>query len=220
MGTDKARVLVIGAGVNGSVVAAGLHDAGIDVTVLARGRRYEELQAEGIIIEDPFKHKRSITRIPVADRLAPDDLYDYVLVVVRKNQAAGLLPALAQNRSPNVVFMGNNVSGPGEFVQSLGRERVLMGAVYAAGKWEGDLIRAMVSRSIAAPFGEIDGSITPRLKRLAALLRQAGFKVELSRNIVDFQMTHGAGVALIASLVLKHGGDVTALARAGDDLRL
>jgi len=37
MDTDNARILVIGAGVNGSICAAGLYQAGIDVTVLAKG---------------------------------------------------------------------------------------------------------------------------------------------------------------------------------------
>jgi 2-dehydropantoate 2-reductase len=217
---DNARILVIGAGVNGSVCAAGFYNAGIDVTVLTRGKRYEELRDEGIVIEDPFKHKRSVTKVPVINRLDPNDLYDYMLVVVRKNQVADLLTVLAQNRSPNIVFMGNNLSGPDEFTRILGKDRVMMGAVYAAGKRDGSLIRAITSKSIAAPFGEVDGTITPRLKRLAGIFRQAGFKVETSTDIVDSQTTHAVGVALIGKLTIKHGCNASALARSGDDLRL
>jgi 2-dehydropantoate 2-reductase len=132
--TSRHRLLVVGAGVNGSVCAAGLHRAGIDTTVLARGRRYEELRSEGILIEDPFSHRRSITGVPVIGTLDPADCHDFVLVVVRKNQVADLLPVLAENRSPNIVFMGNNLSGPGEFIHSLGRERVMMGAVFGGGQ--------------------------------------------------------------------------------------
>jgi 2-dehydropantoate 2-reductase len=158
--------------------------------------------------------------VPAIDYLAADDVYDYVLVVVRKNQAAGALPILAQNRSPTIVFMGNNLSGPEEFIRSLGRDRVMMGAVYAAGKRDGNVIRAIVARSIAAPFGEIDGTITPRLKRLVEIFRRAGFRAEASTEIVDFQTTHAVGVALIGILTLRHGCDTHALAQAGDDLRL
>jgi 2-dehydropantoate 2-reductase len=217
---DNARILVIGAGVNGSVCAASLCNAGIDVTVLVRGTRYDELRDDGIVIEDPFKNKRSVTKVPVINRLDPNDLYDYVLVVVRKNQVADLLPVLSQNRSPNIVFMGNNLSGPDEFTRILGQDRVMMGAVYAAGKREGSLIRAMVVKSVAAPFGEIDGTVTPRLKRLAGIFRRAGFKMETSTDILDFQTTHAVGVALIGKLTLKHGCDTSALARSEDDLRL
>jgi ketopantoate reductase len=39
MASDNARILVIGAGVNGSVCAGRLFERGVDVTVLARGKR-------------------------------------------------------------------------------------------------------------------------------------------------------------------------------------
>jgi 2-dehydropantoate 2-reductase len=220
MSMDKPKILIIGAGVNGSATATELFSGGVDVTILARGKRFEELRAEGIVIENPFNQKRTVTRVPVIERLAPDNLYDYILVIVRKNQALELLPLLAQNQSSNIVFMGNNLLGPAEFVRLLGRERVMMGAVFAAGKRDGSLIRAIVIKSIASPFGEIDGTITPRLKQLADIIRQGGFKVKLSRNIVDTQMTHGVGVAIIAALVIKHGGDIRLLARSTDDLKL
>lgn len=125
----NVRILIIGASVNGSAVASCLHNAGINVTVLARGTRYEQVRDEGIVIEDPFKNTRSITKVPVINSLDPENCYDFILVIVRKNQALELLPVLAKNKSPNVVFMGNNLSGPEEFVKILGRERVMMGAV-------------------------------------------------------------------------------------------
>ena len=126
---DNARILVIGAGVNGSVCAAGLQQAGANVTVLARGQRYVELSEQGIIIENPMKNIRTVTKVPLIAALAPEDVYDYVLVIVRKNQVPDLLPVLAQNRSPNVVFMINNPSGPEVYTAALGRERVMLGFV-------------------------------------------------------------------------------------------
>ncbi|NJD57799.1 MAG: ketopantoate reductase family protein, partial [Anaerolineae bacterium] len=115
------RVLVLGAGVNGSAIAAELYRGGVDVRLLARGKRYEELCNAGVVIENPFNHKRKITRVPVIDQLSPQDKYGYVLVVVRKHQELDLLPLLAQNASPNIVFMGNNLLGPEEFVKALGK---------------------------------------------------------------------------------------------------
>jgi 2-dehydropantoate 2-reductase len=220
MNVKNIRILVIGAGVNGSAIASALFNAGMAVTVLARGDRYDQVRNEGIIIEDPFKNTRSIARVPVIKVLEPQDCYDFILVIVRKNQAADLLPVLAQNKSPNIVFMGNNLTGPEAFVKILGKERVMMGSVYAAGKRDGNLIRAIVIKSVAVPFGEIDGKVTPRLKQLVAIFQQAGFKAKPSTTIVDGQATHGVGVALIGMLVVKHGGDVKDLARSRDDLLL
>jgi 2-dehydropantoate 2-reductase len=217
---ENARILVIGAGVNGSAVATRLHNAGLDVRVLARGKRFEDIQTEGIIIEDPFSHKRSIARVAVINNLDPDDLYDFILVVVRKNQVAYLLPVLAENKSPNIVFMGNNLSGPEEFAKIINRQRIMLGTVIAGGKRDGDIIRAFTSTPLASAFGEMDGTITSRLKRLVKTLRAGGIRAAPSKDMIDSQMTHAVGVALIGKLTMKYQCDLRALARSTEDLRL
>ncbi len=221
MKTNRTRILVIGAGVNGSAIATHLFNAGLDVRVLARGKRYEEVHTEGIIIENPFNHKRSTARVLVINHLDPEDLYDFVLVVIRKNQVADLLPVLAQNKSPNVVFMGNNLSGPAEFAEIIDRQRIMLGTVIAGGKRDGNIIRAIVVTSLASiPFGEMDGTITPRLTRLIQTLRGAGIKAKASTEMIDYQMTHAIGVALIGNLTMKYNCDLKSLARSSEDLKL
>ena len=206
MASDDARILVIGAGVNGSICAAWLSKSDVEVTVLARGKRIAEIETNGIIIENALSHERTVARVRVIGELAPDDIYDYILVVVRRNQFAELLPTLAANRSPNVVFMNNNLNGPSEIVAALGPQRPMLGFVFAGGKRDGDLIRAIGPFDhgpIRTPFGEIDGTITPRLKRLVNLLNRAGLKSAVSTHIVDYLASHAAGVAAITPLALK-----------------
>ena len=81
--------------------------------------------------------------MPLIAALAPDDVYVYVLVIVRKNQVPDLLPILAQNRSPNIVFMVNNPSGPELYTSALGQKRVMLGFVFAGGKRDGSVIHAI-----------------------------------------------------------------------------
>jgi 2-dehydropantoate 2-reductase len=217
---ENTKLLVIGTGVNGSAVITKLVSVGLDAKVLARGKRYDEIKEEGIIIEDPFSHKRSVTKVPVINCLEPKDIYDFILVIVRKNQIADLLPVLAQNKSPNIVFMGNNLSGPNEFTKVIDKKRIMLGMVVARGKRDGDIIRAMVSTPMPSPFGEMDGTITPRLKRLVKILRSAGIKATASTNMIDIQMTHAIGVALIGKLTMKYNCDLARLARSTEDLKL
>jgi 2-dehydropantoate 2-reductase len=138
---QDSRILIIGAGVNGSICAVWLFKAGFDVTLLARGNRYEELVEQGVVIQDPFKATRSVTRVPVISELKADDCYDYILVIVGKNQVPDLLPVLARNRSDTVVFMVNNPSGPQLFTDALGKDRVMLGFVFGAGMREGSPFR-------------------------------------------------------------------------------
>jgi 2-dehydropantoate 2-reductase len=214
------RILVIGAGVNGSVCAVALHRTGFDVTVLARGKRLEELQQDGIEIEDPLKGTRTVTQVPVVDRLAPEDIYEYILVIVRKNQVRAILPVLAQNQSPSVVFMVNTVSGSDEWIAALGARRVMLGFVFAGGRREGSLVRAMRPRRGQTPLGEVNGTTTERLTRLVSILNRAGLKARAIPNMPDWLITHAAMVAPLAMLILKHGCDTYALARSNEDMKM
>ena len=214
---------MIGAGVNGSVCAERLFERGVDVTVLARGKRLAEIESNGIVIENPFSQKRRVAKVRAIGELAPGDAYDYIFVVVRRNQVAELLPTLAANTSPNVVFMNNNLNGPAQIIAALGSQRPMLGFVFAGGKRDGDIIRAMGPFDhslVPTPFGEINGTVTPRLTRLVNLLNRAGLRAKVSTNIVDYLATHAAGVAALVPFVMKHGNDIKALARSPEDLKL
>lgn len=51
------KILIYGAGVIGSIYSAKLYEAGIDITLLARGKRYESLKQNGVIINDDIMLK-------------------------------------------------------------------------------------------------------------------------------------------------------------------
>jgi len=210
---------VIGAGVNGSVCAELLFERGVDVTVLARGKRRAEIESNGIVIENPFNLERRVGKVSAIGELASGDTYEYILVVVRRTQVAELLPTRAANTSPNVVFMNNNLNCPAQIVAALGSQRPMLGFVFAGGKRDGEIIRAIgpFDHSLMpTPFGEINGTVTPRLKRLVALLNRAGLRAKVSTNVVDYLATHAATVAVLVPLVLKYKADIRALARSGE----
>ncbi len=223
MASDNARILVIGAGVNGSVCAAWLSKSGVDVTVLARGNRLAEIERDGLVIENAFSHKRTVARVKVIGELAPGDIYDYILVVVHCNHVASLLPLLAANRSPNVVFMNNNLAGPTEIVAALGPQRPMLGFVFAGGKRDEEIVKVIgpfKHTLIRTPFGEIDGTVTPRLKRLVDLFNRAGLRSEISTRIVDYLANHAAGVAAMVAAMATHGNGAKPLSHSRKDVRL
>ena len=161
------KILVYGAGVLGSLYAARLKESGHDVTVLARGRRFDEIEAQGIVLEHALKGTRSVTPVDVTRDLKPDDSYDLVLVVMRRNQVADVLPALAASRkTPLVVFMVNNPLGYGEWLKAVGRDRLLVGFAGAGGtRVEGVVYYHVVSPLLQpTTFGEPEGGVTERVE--------------------------------------------------------
>ena len=59
------RVLIIGAGVIGSNLAADLFSSGRDVTLLARGEWADTLEKNGLVIDPIFSPGKKKYRIPV-----------------------------------------------------------------------------------------------------------------------------------------------------------
>ena len=89
------RTLFFGAGPVGSVYAHLLHHAGVDVTVLARGERYDWLKENGLVLINEMTGERQSSRVNVVDELRPDDDYDLVVVSVRKNKLGPVFQTLA-----------------------------------------------------------------------------------------------------------------------------
>jgi 2-dehydropantoate 2-reductase len=215
------RLLFYGAGVLGSLYAAHCKLAGHNVTVLARVQRRAEIQERGIELHNAASGARYAVPMDVIERLDQDDVYDWIVVLMRKNQVGAILPTLAANATPNVLFMTNNAAGPDAYVQALRRDRVVMGFPGAGGAREHGVITYSLAKD-AQPttLGELDGAMTVRLGRIATTFEDAGFPVALSRDIDGWLKTHVALVSPIANALYAAGGDPRRLARTRDALVL
>jgi 2-dehydropantoate 2-reductase len=218
------NILVYGAGVLGSIFAARLRKGGHEVSLLARGQRLADLREYGIVLIDDLSGERQECRVNLVETLAPDDAYDLILVIMRKNQVADVLPILAANKhTPTVAFLGNNAAGPDAYVNALGSARVLIGFAGAGGGRDGYIIRH-VRGTNAKPaslyIGELDGQTTPRLCAIVAAFEQAGFRVHISPNMDAWLKTHAALVSPMADALMLARGDNYRLARTRDGIVL
>jgi 2-dehydropantoate 2-reductase len=208
MSQQPFRILVIGAGVIGSVYAARLQAAGYSVTLLARGRHAADRRAAGLILEDASTGQFVTSHLRIIERLTPDKAYDLALVCVRLDQVAATLPDLAVNQQiPLVVFLLNNPTGTQPLVEQLGEERVVLGFPGVGGAREGTRVRYVRIRQQPTTLGEVDGRITPRLRQLAAMLGRAGFPTVLSHSMDGWLKTHAIFVTSVSAVLALEGGD-------------
>jgi 2-dehydropantoate 2-reductase len=211
------KLLVYGAGVLGTLYAARLQDSGNNVSILARGERLNGIRANGLVLEDILTNRKTITHVNVVERLAPVDSYDFIIVLMRKNQVSAILPTLAANSNTrNIIFMHNNAAGFGETIESVSRERVLVGFPGAGGTLEGNIVHYGLIPQQRTMLGELDGRITPRVQQIAATFREAGFPVSISRKIDAWLKTHVAFVTSIAGALYLAGGNNYRLAKMPD----
>ena len=216
------RILVYGAGVLGSLYAGKLHQAGYNVTLLARGQRLAELREQGLLLVEDGSDRLEQFPVQVTDRLDPADAYDLVLVVVRKNQLASVLPSLAANQhTPNVLFLVNNAGGPGALIQALGHERVMLGFPGAGGQRVDGVVRYRLASSVQpTTIGELDGRQSERMEHIARAFRDAGLPVAISDHMDAWLKTHVALVSPIANALYMAGGSNYRLANTPDGLVL
>ena len=170
------KILVYDAGPLGTLFAARLGQGGHEVSLLPRGQRLADSREHGLVLEVALTRVRTVTHLPIVERLDPDDAYDLIAVIMRKNRALEILPVLAANRpTPNILFLMNNAAGPDELVKAVGKERVLMGFPEGVGMFvEGYIARypgGTEKRKGILPIGEVEDCVTDRIQKIAAALQ-------------------------------------------------
>jgi 2-dehydropantoate 2-reductase len=214
------RILVLGAGVIGSVYAGKLMQAGHHVVLLARGRRLVDLQTHGLILEDAESGNRSVLAVPPVSEPAPDDSFDLVLVSVRAEQLLSTLPVLTGlTDGSHVLFFGNTAGRHVELTDMLG-ERALFGFPAAGGTVVGPVVKYVLISQQKTMLGEPDGTTSTRVRHLQSVLTEAGFPVLVSANIEDWLIGHAAFVVPIAFALYRVGINPARLAADPDTMRL
>ncbi len=193
------KILIYGAGVIGSIFAYKLKSGGNDVTVLARGKRLEQLKKYGIIIKDVIFNEQFEADIRVTDELKPDDYYDVALIIMQCQQVIEILPILKRNQKiPSFIFIGNNVNGAKEYLKFLDSNRVLLGFGGPGGYREDHfVIAAYVKDYSILYFGEIDGSISSRVETIKSVFQNSQIKVDIPESIDAWLKTHAAFISAL-----------------------
>jgi 2-dehydropantoate 2-reductase len=218
--SEPQRILMLGAGVIGSVYAGKLLEAGHHVVMLARGTRLTDLRTRGLALDDSGSKQHS--EMPVSALAAPgaDERYDLVVVAVRSEQLAATLPILtAMNDGSDVLFLGNTAGRTGELIDALG-DRALFGFPAVGGIRDGAVVRYVLIRQQKTTLGECSGATSPRVRRLQAMLRDAGFPTAITANVEGWLLGHVAFVVPIAFALYRVDTDAARLAGDHGTLRL
>src|SRR5665213_85410 len=206
------KVLIYGAGVIGSIYAAKLSEAKNDVTILARGRRFEALQQTGVIINEQLTGEKITASIPLIQQLATDDFYDVIIVTVRLDQLESVLPVLKNNsRSSVIMFMLNNPENIQAIADELKPKHVIFGFPGAGGTIKENQIDFIQIKQQKTTIGETHGEKSETTKSLKSLFETSGFRVDISDNMQAWLKTHAVFMACVCAAIIKENGDSTQL---------
>lgn len=197
------RLLIYGAGVIGCLYAALFSKAGYDTTVYARGKKLEAFRKNGLLYEINRKTYRA--DVKVIDILEDDDKYDFIFLTVKENQVHAALKELSLNISPNIITMVNTIEPYSDWEELCGKRRIIPAFPGAGGSFDNGILKAALTPWIIQPttFGEINGSKTERLFKLAELLKKSGIPYQIVKDMHQWQLCHLAMVVPIADAYYK-----------------
>ena len=202
------KILIYGAGVIGSIYAAKLYEIGIDITLLSRGKRYEALKQNGLIINDVLNGNKIVSKVPLTQNLSPADFYDLIIVTVRLDQLDSVKTKLKENTLCRaIMFMLNNPANVQDLILEFPTKRIMLGFPGSGGTYNNDQIDYVQIKEQKTTIGDFVGNNTEFITEIKIILEAAAFKVAISTNMQAWLKTHAVFVACVAAAIIKENGD-------------
>lgn len=205
------KILVLGAGGTGGFFGGRLAQTGADVTFLVRKKRRMQLADRGLQIESRYGNASVPVKAKLASEIGAD--FDIVLLTCKAydlpSAIESIRPAMHGRAAVLPLLNGfahveqlNGLFGPRNVIPGTARIQVTLtpeGVVRQLNEWQ------------TITFGEQDGAVSERVKRLKALFDETGVECRISPNIVRelwWKLVHLATVAGMTCLMRANLGEI------------
>lgn len=185
------RIVVVGAGAVGGVLAARLAEVGADVVAVARGEHAAVMRRDGLTYRDP--DRSFVVSVPVVTRVADAaiDSGTVVLLCVKSQHTGGLVDELAACARPStpVVCFQNGVANERVVGACFGEVHgavVMMPAMHLE---PGVVIANSAPITGLFDLGRADGGVDAVDRGLAAALVDAGFDARAVPTVMRWKYT-------------------------------
>jgi len=213
------KVLVCGAGIQGSYLTVYLYLAGVDVYLLTRGQKLQTLQEQGVRYQIYPSEEIKETRVPVVSEITED--YDVIFVTMQKQQAISFSKVLTSRRGDaTVVYLGNNGTKTTDYKIYIPTESILLGFLLMGGYRREDYIRVIAAEPLGLVIGASTHEATSRLIKVVNILKDNGMRVDVPSDIDAWLKSHLALILPLAGGVYGAGIDNYKLAKTPALLRL
>jgi 2-dehydropantoate 2-reductase len=191
------KVVVFGAGVQGTVYGVRFARAGHEVTLIATPRRAAELRRFGAKIRHAETSETVSAHVTVEEELPCDCEADLCMVTVRREQLKDALVTMARAAHiERFVFLVNHANGSDDIFAAVGRARAVLAFPGIAGAGQGDAV------------GYVDVSQQPtvneeRAPEIADLFESASFPVDRVRDVDAWLKRHAVFITSIAGALYE-----------------
>jgi len=184
---NNKTIAVLGAGAIGSMISADLTKAGYDITVIDQWpAQVEAMKARGLTIH----LKDEVLQVPVrayhlCEMATTNLMFDIVFLAIKGNDHRWLTEFIKPYLKDDGVLVGTqNGMNDDSIASIIGRERTIGCSMELSGEI---FTPGLVQRNTAREgtwfgVGELDGTITPRVREVAEILGHVG-RCDVTNNV-------------------------------------
>ncbi len=173
------KIVVMGAGALGSISAALLHDAGHDVTLVARGARANDLKSNGVRVEGLAEVTAPVPIVTDPGTLSEADL---LILTVKTFDTDAALQQLAHIKFGSTMSLQNGVMKDDQLAAAFGAETVLGAIANFSGAVRGDGV-ALFTVNSSITIGDPAGGVSAKAQAVIDALNGAGINSHPSKDI-------------------------------------
>jgi len=202
------RILIVGAGAVGGYFGGRLAQAGRDVTFLVRPSRAIDLGRDGLRIISP--HGDAVLTPKLISAEETDTPYDLVFVSVKAYALEAAMNDFAPAVGPETMILPalNGMRHIDLLTKRFGEHAVIGGVCLVAAEIDdqGRIVQLADFQQLI--YGERNGETTPRLERLDATMRGAGFDARLSPDIMQAMWEKWVQLASLGAITCLMRGTI------------
>ncbi len=179
------KICILGAGALGCALGGVLTEAGNEVWLINRNKAHiEAMSNNGLVLRDGGVDRT--VQVLASATVVPAGEVDLVVVLVKSFHTGEAMAAAMSLLGPDTVVMSlqNGLGHEDILADIVGRERVLAGKTYAGGTELAPGHVNIGTRGKDTHIGELDGRVTERVRRIAAIFTAAGLETTVSDNIM------------------------------------
>ena len=184
------KIAIVGTGGVGGYYGGLLAQQGHTVTFLARGAHLEAIRRNGLQVKSKFGDFviKPANATDAPGNAGPVELLLFCTKTYRTDEAVEITKPLVGDET-TVLSLQNGVDAADRLGAVLGLERMIAGATWlsAAIVAPGVINQASDFRRIV--IGELDGSVTPRVRAIHDAFKETGSTIEISENITGVLWT-------------------------------
>jgi 2-dehydropantoate 2-reductase len=183
------KILVVGAGIIGSIFGWALAEGGHDVTHFVRKGKAAKF-ADGMtidLLENRNGKKNFIGKYPihVTETLSPSEGFDMVIVPTKPYQLVEVLKQIVPlTGNADYLLLTQNWNGTAEIDAILPQSRYIFGDAHAGGVFRDGVLVAVIMNDIV--LGQVDGKRDALLDKFVAMFEGIRMKVILPENILHY----------------------------------